>query len=506
MKLCKNGHQLGTDADCKCCKASRITKQRWASNYQQLKQMSVANMNGLNSAEAKRKRAEYFASELHRQRVAESAKRMAAERRAGSRPLIPVSKRDTKPELATRQVLEELQVHFVPQFAVGPYHFDFGLPEHKVLIEIQGEYWHSLQNSIANDLAKEAYVRSQHPDFRIIYISELEAMKRGAVEKLISAELNVKIEMIDINLDCVTVAPVDSKIATDFIAKRHYLPRFRKSTRYVHGIFHYGELLGILLYASPSYHTIAGRHKIMPKHVVELSRMVVRNDCHVKNLISRAMSLSIKLLKNEDLTLVVSYADPHFGHDGSVYLACNWVKDGQTPASYYYADPAGNIVHKKTIWDHSSKMGIKEADYAERNWLRRVDTAPKNRFLYWLRKPADTAKSASQQQVICDHCKTPSLVSESAFKRAMKKHRHYVCLSCSIKNNWKMGSYEDKPKRLAINKKAAVEVVCGCGFTRKIQQKTLDGVIRKHGTYKCMSCAIKSVHATGVYAHQKKAR
>lgn len=464
MKLCKNNHQIGTDADCKCCKASRVSKQRWASNYQQLKQMSVANMGGLHSAEAKRKRAEYFASGLHKQRVSESSKRMAAERRAGLRPLIPVNKLDTKPELATRQVLEELKINFIPQFAVGPYHFDFGLPQHKLLLEIQGEYWHSLQNVIANDLAKEAYVRSQHPDFRILYISELEALKKGVIEKLICTELNMEIEMINLDLDSVTVAPIASEIATDFIAKKHYLPRFRKSTRYVHGIFHANELIGVLIYASPSYHTIAGRHKIMPKHVIELSRMVIRNDCHVKNLISKSMSLSMKLLKNEDVTLVVSYADPHFGHDGSVYLACNWVNDGKTPESYYYADQAGNILHKKTIWDHSSKMGIKEGDYAQKNGLRRVDTEPKNRFLYWLKKPIET----------------------------------------SSKNVLQMGSYKNKPKRTAIDKKVSVEVKCACGLLKSIQQKTLDGVVRKHGTYKCMSCIIKNIHATGAYMHQKR--
>lgn len=506
MKLCKQGHPIGTDADCKCCKASRVNKQRWASNYQQLKEMSQKNMKGLNSADAQRKRAEYFASELHKQRASKSSRKMAAERRAGLRPLIPISKKDTKPELATRQVLEELKVDFIPQFAVGPYHFDFGLPAHKVLIEIQGEYWHSLQNNIANDLAKEAYVKSQHPDFRIVYISELEALKRGAVEKIICAELNVKIEMIEIDLGSLTVAPIASEIATDFIAKRHYLPRFRKSTRYVHGIFHAGELLGILLYASPSYHTIAGRHKIMPRHVVELSRMVVRNDCHVKNLISKAMSLSIRLLKKEDLTLVVSYADPHFGHDGSVYLACNWVKDGQTPASYYYADQAGNILHKKTIWDHSSKMGIKEADYAEKKGLRRVDTAPKNRFLYWFRRPTETtSKNVLEHQVVCDHCQTSALISESAHYRAMRKHKHYVCLSCSIANNWKSGSYKNRPKRVSSNKKEPVGVKCACGITKNIQQKTLDGVIRKHGEYKCMGCIIRSVHKAGNYDTLKRA-
>jgi very-short-patch-repair endonuclease len=509
MKLCANGHEIGTDDTCRWCKSSNRRKQYWKDNYEHLKQCSIKNMKGLNSDIAREKRAIYFSSELHRSRVAATGKRLAEERRNGLRPRLTSTRTfNTKPELTTRQVLEELGLNFIPQYQIGPYHFDFGLPGHKILIEIQGEYWHSLQNNIANDLAKESYVRSQLSDHKIIYISEIDAYKKGKIEQIITDSLGIVQTQRSFDVNEITVGAVDSAIALDFLAKRHYLPRFRKSMKCVHGIFLKDELIGILVYASPSYDTISTRHGLAARHVLELSRLVVKNDCHVKNLISKAMSLSVKLLKQQcdDVYLLVSYADQHFGHDGSVYKSCNWTPDGETKPSYYYASPDGSILHKKTVWDHAHKMKSTEDAYAMINDLKRVDTEPKMRFLYWLRVPLAITKKdcALTHAVKCLNCNIDAVTSTKALYRAKRKHGGYLCLSCSIQRNWQNGAYKNRPKRTEVDKKIKVDVTCKCGNKNSIQQKSLDGVIRKHGEYKCMGCIVRNSHANGAYKHLKR--
>lgn len=58
----------------------------------------------------------------------------------------------------------------VPQFAIGPYTVDFALPVSKVVIECDGDYWHSLPKCAARDRRKDTYLTNR--GWRVLRFSE----------------------------------------------------------------------------------------------------------------------------------------------------------------------------------------------------------------------------------------------------------------------------------------------------------------------------------------------
>ena len=496
VKLCKFGHLIGSDLDCVACKRSCIAKKRWQNPSDSMikacaEARKLTHTNGLKSEAAQAKRDKYFSSDLHRQRAKQQAIKLAEERRLGLRQPCSIINRDTKPELIVRSTLDVLRIHYIQQFVVGPYAFDFCLPNNKILIEVQGEYWHSLPNVIANDLAKESYINSQHPEYQIIYISELDTKKVNGVLSIIKRYIDGDISQRIINLHEIIIQPTNADAAAGMLTKYHYLPQFRKKVKDIHGLYYQGELIGVILYSSPSYNTVINRHNLAPRQVLELSRLVVADDCHVKNLISKFISKSSKLLKqtNQQVCLLVSYADPHFGHTGYVYRASNWIYDGDTPPSYYYIDEYSNIIHKKTVWDHAQKLRQTEINYAITNKLTKINSEPKKRYLYWLRQSTYKPKNIQTSvEANCLVCKNQFIITKCASKAAVAKHGGYLCLSCSIKNSWKNGIYKNRPKRSKVNLFELVTVVCFCGSTKNIQRKSANQSIKKYGRYTCMSC------------------
>lgn len=45
-----------------------------------------------------------------------------------------------------------------PQYIFGPYAADFAFPEHRVIVECDGKYWHSLPDRMEKDRSKDAYL------------------------------------------------------------------------------------------------------------------------------------------------------------------------------------------------------------------------------------------------------------------------------------------------------------------------------------------------------------
>jgi very-short-patch-repair endonuclease len=451
---------------------------------------TATKISGLSSEAAKVKRAAYFSSDLHKQKASAQARRLAEHRKQNGISFLP-KKCDTKPELVVESVLKTLKLEYRKQEPVGPYLFDFYLPDARTLIEVDGEYYHSRPEAIANDLAKEGYIRNQHPGVTIIRITELDTMKKGYVEKFLRRQLCLSSPIQHtIELESCQVKECDLVIASDFLARYHYLPRFRKSTKAVHGVYHRGDLIAVIIYSNPSYQTVAKKYGYKPSMVIELARFVIADGYHVYNLASWSLSRSIKLLKNK-YGLIVSYADPHFGFSGHIYKASGWEEVGQTQASYYYLDQTGAILHKKTVWDHAKKMGMPETTYATANFLRKVECEPKTIYVRRLTKLSPKIISQDQTVPVTCRCGAESQISNSAYKRAKKKHGCWVCLSCSIANGWKDGKYNTRSRRSGTNLDQLVTVICECGTSATIKQKSLNYAIRKHSAYVCMSCAVK---------------
>ena len=79
---------------------------------------------------------------------------------------------ETSIEKIVRLALEELKENFVQEAKFGRFHADFYLPERKVVIECDGEYWHRSQLIKERDLRKELFLNEQ--GLKVVRLTEEE--------------------------------------------------------------------------------------------------------------------------------------------------------------------------------------------------------------------------------------------------------------------------------------------------------------------------------------------
>ena len=68
--------------------------------------------------------------------------------------------------------LDKLNIPYIHQKPInnGKFVADFMLPKHKIIIECNGDYWHSLPNRIERDKQIEEYVKNNNG--RVVFLWE----------------------------------------------------------------------------------------------------------------------------------------------------------------------------------------------------------------------------------------------------------------------------------------------------------------------------------------------
>ena len=102
---------------------------------------------------------------------------------------------------------------------------------------------------------------------------------------------------------------------------------------------------------------------------IEFARLWI-TDKLGKNTESWFVSRCIKLLmkKFPQYEGIVTWADPKQGHTGKLYLACNFVYDGESRNVKKYIGKTGNIIYQRTATRDSKLVG---------------EDKPKKRFIYY---------------------------------------------------------------------------------------------------------------------------
>lgn len=62
-------------------------------------------------------------------------------------------------EIAVKEVLESLGESYHHQYRIGKFLVDFYLPDRNLVIEADGDYWHSLEKNKKNDIKKDQYMQ-----------------------------------------------------------------------------------------------------------------------------------------------------------------------------------------------------------------------------------------------------------------------------------------------------------------------------------------------------------
>jgi hypothetical protein len=261
--------------------------------------------------------------------------------------------------------LDELGVEYFKeseQTRLGHYVFDCLVinGDKKLLIECQGDYWHSLLKSERNDRSKFTYISKYFPEYEIMYIWEHEFYCKDRVLDRLKLKLGINIETKEFDFADLIFREINSTETKIFLDLYHYLGKDRGGKAF--GVFDGDLLIAVIVFSPPLRQNTAGQFNLVDGEVRELSRLCIHPSYHKKNFASWFIKRALKQIKCK---LVVAYADTTVGHDGGIYKASNFQLHHTVPADYWYVDINGYVMHKRTLYGRAVKQKMAEAEFAE---------------------------------------------------------------------------------------------------------------------------------------------
>ena len=165
-----------------------------------------------------------------------------------------------------------------------------------------------------------------------------------------------------------TVTPCSVQEIREFVEKWHYSGNIN-GLRISHcfALYDGDELIGGMIFGSMAMANAWKRYADAEEDIIELRRLCCIDDTP-KNTESYFIGAALRWLKvNTDIKLVISYADAHYGHAGTIYKATNFEHVGMTSKGRVIMH-AGKQFHDKTIRTY----------YTDRHGVRRLKPFAQN--------------------------------------------------------------------------------------------------------------------------------
>ncbi len=293
-------------------------------------------------------------------------------------------KRRSSLELVTGNLLDSMGIRYQEQVAIGPYVLDFILPDHGVVIEVQGEYWHARPKAERADASKFSYTEKARPDLKILYLHERDFLNPACIRQKLSQVIYGTLDSVNFNdfdFSHIVTRNVEVSAARQFLSSFHY-GQFGRAAKHICGAFLDDELIAVCKFSAPIRKEVATSMGLSFGQVLELDRMCIHPNRHKKNFASWFISRCCKTIFSvyPKVETLVSFADATYGHRGTIYMSCGWTQVSVIAPDYFYVNQDGWMMHKKTLYGHASRMGMRERDYAEKFGYNRVMGKEKTKF------------------------------------------------------------------------------------------------------------------------------
>ena len=101
------------------------------------------------------------------------------------------------------------------------------------------------------------------------------------------------------------------------------------------GVWEFDKFIGVVVFSRGASSNLMKPYGLKQTQGCELTRVALTKHT---NTVSRILAIAVKFLKKQcpDLQLIVSFADPHYGHHGGIYQACGWLYAGDTAKGREY--------------------------------------------------------------------------------------------------------------------------------------------------------------------------
>lgn len=164
------------------------------------------------------------------------------------------------------------------------------------------------------------------------------------------------------------IFPITNKLANEVQIQNHYL-HTKASCREAFGLFFNDELVGVILYGNPTAPTTQSLCTI-PCNIMEITRLWIA-DTTPKNAESYFIGRTLKQVSGE---VVVAFADPEYGHIGTVYQAANFIFLGQSSRAGRVIAIKDSNIHNKTLWKRYITAGKIREVYGDRVYYKKYQT------------------------------------------------------------------------------------------------------------------------------------
>lgn len=277
-------------------------------------------------------------------------------------------------EVIVAKYLTSLNVEYIEQKQFGFYTVDFFIPKFNLIIECQGDYWHSLDNVKRNDESKATYIH-KYFDSEIIYLWEHEFNANGKAIDIINSKLGINSNKC-FSFSDIAIKKIEYSLANAFLQSYHYIGKGRGGIAI--GAFLGDELIAVSVFSPPIRQNIVAQFKT-DLDVRELSRFCIHPLYHVKNFASWMLAKSLKFVKDK---FIFSYADTTVGHSGTIYKAANFNYHHTTQADYWYIDNDGYVMHKRTLYGKAKNLKMTEREFADLKGYTKIYGKEKLCFTY----------------------------------------------------------------------------------------------------------------------------
>jgi len=163
------------------------------------------------------------------------------------------------------------------------------------------------------------------------------------------------------------------------------------------GAWEAGRFIGCVLFSHGANRNLLSPYGLKQTDGCELTRVALAPH---KSQTSRIVTIAVKMLSQQSIRLIVSYADMEQGHYGTIYQAMGWVYVGaitQNSKAFY----RGRIAHKRTF------------DCAGIKGYQMIETREKHKYLMPLdndmRKQIEPLRKPYPKRVTSDTSDTPSI-------------------------------------------------------------------------------------------------
>ena len=89
-------------------------------------------------------------------------------------------------EMAVRHVLDRASVYYIPEFLISQMHVDIYVPECRLVIECDGDYWHRRRGASATDGKRDAALHGL--GYRVVRLWESDVLKNAWAALLVGIE------------------------------------------------------------------------------------------------------------------------------------------------------------------------------------------------------------------------------------------------------------------------------------------------------------------------------